>query len=39
MIERNLNALADDPMQDIYRAFVGYFQDENRQGDLWEQAL
>ena len=39
MIERNLNALTDDPMQEIYRAFVGYHQNENRQGDLWEQAL
>lgn len=39
MIECNLNALAGDPMQEIYRAFVDYHQNENRQGDLWEQAL
>jgi len=36
-IERNLNALAGDPMQDLYRAFVDYYQNENRQSDLWEQ--
>jgi len=38
-IERNLNALAGDPLQDLYRAFVNYYQDENRQTGLWEQAL
>jgi predicted short-subunit dehydrogenase-like oxidoreductase (DUF2520 family) len=38
-IERNLNALAGDPMQGLYHAFIDYYQDENRQSDLWEQAL
>jgi predicted short-subunit dehydrogenase-like oxidoreductase (DUF2520 family) len=37
-IERNLNALEGDPMHDLYRAFVAYHQDENRQSGLKEQA-
>jgi len=36
-IERNINALEGDPMQGLYRAFVAYHQDENRQSDLLEQ--
>ena len=38
-IERNLSALEGDPLQDLYRAFVAYYQDENRQSELWEQVL
>ena len=38
-IECNLDALAGDPMHDLYRAFVDYYQNENRQSELWEQAL
>ena len=38
-IERNLCALGGDSMQDLYRAFVGYYQKDDRQVDLWEQAL
>ncbi len=37
-IERNLNALAGDPLQDLYRAFVGYYQSDDRQSDLWGRA-
>jgi predicted short-subunit dehydrogenase-like oxidoreductase (DUF2520 family) len=37
-IERNLNALTDDPLQDLYRAFVGYYQSDDRQNDLWGRA-
>jgi len=37
-IERNINALEGDSMQDLYRAFITYHQDENRQNNLWEQA-
>ena len=37
-IERNLNALEGDSMQDLYRAFVAFHQDEYGSGDLWEQA-
>lgn len=36
-IERNINALEGDSMQALYRAFVEYHQDENRQSDLLEQ--
>ncbi|NOR20804.1 MAG: DUF2520 domain-containing protein [Xanthomonadales bacterium] len=38
-IERNLNALSGDPLQDLYRAFVSYYQKDDRQSDLWGQAL
>ena len=37
-IERNLNALAGDSLQDLYRAFVDYYQQDDRQNDLWGQA-
>ena len=37
-IERNLNALNNDPMQDLYRAFVEYYEGDDRQGELWGQA-
>ncbi len=36
-IERNLNALEGDPMQDLYRAFVACYEEEG-QDKLWEQA-
>ena len=36
-IERNINALEGDPMQELYRAFVAYHQNENRQSDLLEK--
>lgn len=38
IIERNLNALEGDPMQNLYRAFVAYHQDEHRQSGPKEQA-
>jgi len=38
-IERNLSALSGDPMQDLYRAFVGYYQNDDRLNNLWGQAL
>jgi predicted short-subunit dehydrogenase-like oxidoreductase (DUF2520 family) len=42
-VERNMNALAGDPMQGIYRAFVEYYhgdkQKDDGQSNLWEQAL
>ena len=37
-IGRNLNALNNDPMQGLYRAFVEYYEDDDRQGELWGQA-
>ena len=37
-IERNLNALNKDPLQDLYRAFVEYYQADDRQGELWGRA-
>ena len=37
-IERNLDALEGDPMQDLYRAFVACYEEENGQSKLWEQA-
>jgi len=41
-IERNLNALSGDPMQGLYRAFVKYYQKDDKkddgQSELWEQA-
>jgi len=42
-IERNLAALAGDPLEDLYRAFVTYYQHDEKQhdggqGDLWGQA-
>ncbi len=36
-IERNLSALKGDSLQDLYEAFMGYQQVENRQGNLREQ--
>jgi len=38
-IARNLSALADDPLQDLYRAFIEYYQSDNWQSDLWEEAI
>jgi predicted short-subunit dehydrogenase-like oxidoreductase (DUF2520 family) len=38
-IERNLNALEGDALQDLYRAFVDHYQQNDKQGDLWGQAL
>ena len=37
-IERNLNALAGDPLQDLYRAFVDYYQGDDMQSDRWGRA-
>jgi predicted short-subunit dehydrogenase-like oxidoreductase (DUF2520 family) len=37
-IERNLGALAGDPMQDLYRAFVEYYLRDDKQGGLRGQA-
>ncbi len=38
-IGHHLNALAGDPMQDLYQAFVVFHQNETGQSELWEQAL
>ena len=38
-IERNINALAADPIQDLYRAFVSYYQNDASRGNPWEKAL
>ena len=37
-IERNIHSLDGDPLQDLYRAFVRFYQSNERQGLMPEQA-
>ena len=37
-IERNINALAGDSMQCLYRSFVKYYQQDDRHDERWGQA-
>jgi predicted short-subunit dehydrogenase-like oxidoreductase (DUF2520 family) len=37
-IQRNLDAMADDPMRDLYVAFIKYYQEDINPNKFWEQA-